>query len=108
MKTNQVTLIGFVGNDVTSKLTRNGNKVVRLRVSTSYPSGPKDGEKKWNTIWHNIVAWNSTADYAERNFVKGSRILVNGFIEYRTYSDKLGHVRYITEIKASDFINLDR
>jgi single-strand DNA-binding protein len=55
-----------------------------------------------------VVAWDKVAAYAENNFVKGSRILVDGQIIYRTYPDRQGHLRYVTEIKANSLQNLDR
>jgi Single-strand binding protein family len=68
----------------------------------------KNGERKWITIWHDVIAWDKTADYAERNFVKGSKILVEGELTYRTYADQQGHTRYLTQITAKNLLNLDR
>lgn len=98
MKANQVLLIGYVGQHLESKKTANGLQV-KLRVATH------NGDL---TVWHNIIAWDQTAAYAERSFVKGSRIIVDGSIRYRTYPDKTGHTRYVTEIKAHSLMNLDR
>ena len=60
------------------------------------------------TTWHDVVAWEKNAEAAENNFIKGSHILVEGQIVYRTYEDHAGHTRYITEIKAQTLMNLDR
>ena len=108
MKTNHVLLIGYVGADPVIKSTENGIKRAFIRVATHMIRKNEKGEKKWNTVWHDIVAWNTTAEYAERNFVKGSKILVDGHIEYRVYPDHTGHLRYLTQINANSIMNLDR
>lgn len=108
MKTNHVQLIGYVGTDLSATTTHKGNKRVAIRMATHHPAKGEKGEKIWLTIWHDVVAWDSTAEFAERSFVKGSKIMVDGSIEYRTYPDKQGHTRYITQIKAQSLMNLDR
>ncbi len=108
MKGNRVTLIGYVGSNLLSKKLEDGTKRVGIRMVTHYPRKNKEGENKWQTVWHDVVAWDKTAEYAEQSFVKGSRIMVEGAIEYRTYPDKQGHIRYITQIKAESLMNLDR
>ena len=108
MKNNQVLLIGYVGKDLTSHKLENGDNKVDIRVATHYSSKSPQGEKIFHTVWHDIVAWNGIAKFAERSFVKGSKIMVEGSITYRTYPDREGHVRYITEIKAHSLMNLDR
>jgi len=55
-----------------------------------------------------VIAWDRKAEYAERSFVKGSKILVDGCISYRTYLDSTGHTRYVTDIVAYSLINPDR
>ena len=108
MKQNSVQLIGYVGDDLKIKMLKNGKRRAAIRVATHYPL-KKDGEKKeFSTTWHSVIAWSELAAFAERSFVKGSHILVNGSIIYRTYPDSTGHTRYVTEIKADALINLDR
>jgi single-strand DNA-binding protein len=108
MQGNKVILIGYVGKDIVSKTLDNGDKMVSIRVATHYKS--ISAENAWvdHTVWHNILAWGSKAGFAERSFVKGSKILVEGFIEYNTYPDRNGHTRYTTHIKAQSLMNLDR
>jgi len=108
MKTNNVLLIGYVGIDPTIKLTQNGKKKAMIRMATHMPKKNEKGEKVLDTIWHNIVAFNAAADYAEQGFVKGSKILVDGRIDYRTYKDERGHTHRITSIIANSVLNLDR
>ncbi|MEO7049975.1 MAG: single-stranded DNA-binding protein [Ferruginibacter sp.] len=105
MKANSVLLLGYVGNHLISKILSTGDKKVLIRVATHQKI---KGQKYHITTWHNIVAWDKIGAFAENNFVKGSRILVDGEIIYRTYPDQSGHLRYITEIKANSLENLDR
>lgn len=108
MTTNRVQLIGYVGKHFPAKETSVQTKRLQLRVATHQQTRSKNGERKWTTIWHDVIAWDKTADYAERNFVKGSKILVEGELTYRTYEDQQGHTRYLTQITAKNLLNLDR
>jgi single-strand DNA-binding protein len=109
MKTqNKVQLIGYVGKDPVISTASNGSKLARIRVATDRFFKQENGESKKSTAWHNILAWNQTADFVENNFLKGSHILVEGHIKYRNYTDKAGASRSITEITASHLMNLDR
>jgi single-strand DNA-binding protein len=108
MKTNHVTLIGYVGCHLLTSKIPSGSKRVAIRMATHYSQKNDSGEKISKTVWHDVVAWDKVAEYAERSVVKGSRILVEGFITYRTYSDKAGHTRYVTLISAESLMNLDR
>lgn len=108
MKSNQVTLIGYVGKDIGSAKLKDGTMRVAIRMATHHPFKNSKGDVIWQTVWHDVVAWDGTAEYAQRSFVKGSRILVDGSIQYRTYPDKQGHTRYLTQIRAHSLMNLDR
>ena len=108
MKNNHVQLIGYVGKDLVILSLPDGRKRIGLRVATHYFTNNPTGTKVYHTDWHDVVAWDGTAEYAERSFVKGSKIMVDGSIEYRTYPDKAGHIRYFTQIKAHSLMNLDR
>ncbi len=108
MKTNNVILIGYVGADPTIKILPGGIKKAMIRMATHMPGKNEKGEKIWNTVWHEIIAWGTKAAYAERSFVKGSKILIDGMIKYRTYKDQTGHTRYVTNIIAGSLLNLDR
>ena len=104
---NKVILIGNLGKD--PEITNIGNDVKKaafsLATSESYKN--KDGNKVEQTEWHNIVIWRGLADVAERFLHKGSKIYLEGKIKYRTYDDKDGNKRYITEIVGDTFTMLD-
>jgi len=107
---NLIQLIGYVGAEPASKKFENGNQLVRMRVATHEPKYKKNDEEptEFSTCWHTIVAWGDKAAYALNNFIKGSRIMIDGKLVYRSYPDKTGHTRFVTEIVAHSLTNLDR
>ena len=108
MQTNKVTLIGYVGNHLKTLTTIRGEKRTAIRLATHIYEKKENKTAVCHTTWHDVVAWNKVADYAERSFVMGSKMLVEGSIQYKTYADYYGHKRYITIIKAHALLNLDR
>jgi single-strand DNA-binding protein len=106
---NQIQLVGYVGADPQVRTHEDGKRVY-LSIATHAPKYRKDnsGEVSYTTTWHNVVAWRRQAEYAEGNFVKGSRILVDGKIIYRRYKNKSGINCSTTQIDALNLINLDR
>ena len=108
MERNTVQLIGYLGRYPRITERQQGRKRAMLRVATHDFFKIVGTQKIYKTTWHEVVAWEANAKYAEQNFVAGSRILVKGRLVYRTYIDSAGHTRYITEINASSLFNLDR
>jgi len=108
MRNNVVQLTGYVGDSPKIFISKDGIKRAIIRVATH--SKIKYGVDKpvFGTTWHEVVAWDKTADLAERSFVKGSHIMVWGSLVYRKYVDKSGKLREIAEIKANSLNNLDR
>jgi len=101
---NRVTLIGNLGQDPETKTLESGKKVVRFSLATTESHKNGDGQKVSETTWHNVVAWNGIADVAGKFLKKGKEVAVEGRITYRSYEDKTGVTKYITEIIASDLI----
>jgi len=103
---NRAMLIGNLGQDPEIKTLESGKKVARFTLATNdnYKNG--DGQKVEETTWHNIVAWNGLAETASRYLKKGKQVAVDGRIVYRTYEDKKGVTKYITEIVLSDLLLL--
>ena len=104
---NKVMLIGNVGKDPDVNFTPTGVKVAQFRMATSESWKDKDGAIQEHTDWHTIVAWRGLADIVERLIHRGSRIYVEGKIQTRTYDDKEGQKRYVTEIVADNILLLD-
>lgn len=109
MKTqNKVQLIGYLGKDPEMKIFGKGARKVRLRLATNTYFKKENKEPVIKTTWHTTVAWNGIADVAEKTFVKGSHILVEGSITYRSFEGKDGQTKNVTEILATRFLDLDR
>jgi single-strand DNA-binding protein len=103
---NRVTLIGNLGMDPEVKTTETGKKVTHFTLATSDGYKNADGQKVSETTWHNIVAWNGLADIAGKFLKKGKEVAVEGRIVYRTYEDKKGATKNITEIVLNDLLLL--
>jgi len=100
--TNRVTLIGNLGQDPETKTTETGKKITHFTLATKEGYKGADGQRVSETTWHNIVAWNGLADIADKYLKKGKEVAVEGRIVYRTYEDKKGVTKYITEIVLND------
>ena len=103
---NRVTLIGNLGQDPETKTTETGKKVTHFTLATDDGYKNSDGQKISETTWHNIVAWNGLADIAGKYLKKGKQVAVEGRIVYRTYEDKKGVTKNITEIVLNDLMLL--
>ena len=97
---NKAILIGNVGKDPEVKHFENNVKA-SFSLATSETYTPKGGEKVTQTEWHNIVAWGKLAEIIEKYVKKGQSLYVEGKINYRSYDDRDGNKKYITEINAS-------
>jgi single-strand DNA-binding protein len=108
MSYNKVILIGRLGKDPEVKTVGSeGNKVAEVSLATSETYKDKSGEKQSKTEWHKCIFWGNIAGVIEQHLKKGSQIAVEGKIEYRTYEDKDGNKRYVTEIKCTGMTMLD-
>ena len=102
---NKVTLIGRTGKEVEMVKFENGQLAkVSLAPSEHYTNAK--GEKVEETQWHNLVCYGKTAEIMEKYVEKGKEIAVEGKIMYRTYDDKDGQKRYITEIRVEELVLL--
>jgi len=98
---NRVQLVGNLGSAPELKVFEN-NKLVRFSVATTEYKKNKAGESINETQWHNVIAWGKLAEMAEQNFEKGSRVFIDGKLVNRSYTDKEGNKRYVTEVVAND------
>lgn len=103
---NRVLLLGNLGKDPEIRNLENGKKVTRFTLATTEEYKNSDGKKVKETTWHNIVAWNGTADIAARYLKKGGQVAVEGRLAYRSYEDKGGVNRNITEVVIHDILFL--
>jgi single-strand DNA-binding protein len=103
---NKVQLIGRVGQEPTITNLDNGKKVVRLSIATNEHYKDGKGEKQTDTKWHSLVAWGKTADIIEKYVTKGKEIAIEGKLTSRSYEDKDGVKRYVTEVVVSEILLL--
>jgi len=105
---NKVQLIGHVGNDPEIKTFDGGKKLAKLNVATNESYKNDKGEKVEETQWHNLVAWGKTADIIEKYVVKGKEIAIEGKLTHRSYEDKNGEKRYVTEVVIDEVLLLGK
>jgi single-strand DNA-binding protein len=105
---NKVQLIGNVGNNPEIKTFDGGKKLVSFTLATNESYKNDKGEKVEQTEWHRVSAWGKTADVIEKFVTKGKEIAIEGKLTHRSYDDKNGEKRYITEVVASDVLLLGK
>jgi single-strand DNA-binding protein len=98
MSVNKVILVGNVGKDPEVRHLDSGVAVANFPLATSETYTAKNGDRVTTTEWHNIVLWRGLADVAEKYVKKGRQLYIEGRIRSRSYDDKDGIKRYITEI----------
>lgn len=101
---NKVFLIGRLGKDPVIKHFSNDNAIAEATLATDDSYKDKQGNKVEQTDWHNLkFPYRSQAQIVEKYLKKGSLIHVEGKIKTRSYDDKDGNKRYITEIVVESF-----
>ena len=101
---NSVTLIGRLGSEPEARDLNNG-KVVSFRMATGERYKDKvTGEYKERTRWHSIAIFNENLGTVALDYLKkGSQVMVQGALKYRTYTTKEGQERTQAEIVLSRF-----
>lgn len=105
---NRVDLTGRLGKDVELRSLDGGSKVATLSLATWENRKNDADEWEQQTEWHNVVLWNKVAEYASKHLMKGMRIQIIGKLCHRSYDDKNGNKRYISEVIASKLIPIDK
>lgn len=102
MSLNKVMLIGNVGKEPTVRYIDNGVATATLVLATNTPGYtlPNGTQVPERTEWHNILLWRRLAELVERYVHKGDKLYIEGQLRTRSYTDKAGKTRYITEIWA--------
>jgi len=99
----KVILMGNVGKDPDIRHMDNNLVFARFTLATN-ESWNKDGNWQEHTEWHNIIMWRGLAEKAEKYVRKGTMVYVEGRLRSRSYDDKDGVKRYVTEILADVMI----
>ena len=105
---NKVQLIGNLGQDPEVRVIGEGRKVANLRVATTESYRNDKGEKISETQWHSVVAWGKLAEIAEKYLIKGIEVVVEGKLINRSYTDKQGVKRYVSEVQANELLILTK
>lgn len=101
---NKVQLIGHVGNAPEIVNLESGKKLAKFSIATSESYKNSRGEKITDTQWHNIVAWGKTAELIENYVPKGKEVGIGGKLTSRSYEDKDGVKRYVTEVICNELL----
>lgn len=105
---NKVMIIGNVGADPEMRFTPNGNPVTSFRVATNRVYTTPNGERKQETEWFTVVAWNRLAENCNQFLTKGQRVYAEGRLRTSTWEGQDGQKRSRTEIVANRVLFLDR
>ncbi len=102
---NKVILVGNLGRDAETKFTPSGVARTTFPIATSRRwKDQQTGEWREETDWHNVLLWRqeNLANY----LTKGKQVYVEGRLQTRSYDDRDGNKRYITEVVADDVLLL--
>lgn len=105
---NRVQLIGNLGTNPEVINLENGKSFVKMTIATNESYKNQKGETIKETQWHNVVAWGNQAQIAEKYLLKGKEICIEGKLSNRSYTDKDGVKRYITEIICHEILMLGK
>ena len=103
---NKVQLIGHLGGKPGVKEMESGKKLATFNIATSESYRNTKGEKVTETQWHRVVAWGKVAEIAEKYLDKGKEVAIEGKLVNRSYNDKDGNKKYITEVQVSELLLL--
>lgn len=99
---NKAIIVGNLGRDPEVRFTPDGKAVAKFSVATTERWNDQQGNRQERTEWHNIVVWGKQAETCGQYLSKGRQVFIEGSIRNRSYDDKSGNKRYITEIVARD------
>ena len=105
---NKVQLIGNLGNDPEIIELDNGKKLAKFSIATNESYRNAAGDVIKDTQWHNVVAWNKTAEIIEKYVTKGKEIAIEGKLTNRSWEDKEGNKRYTTEVVVNELLLLGK
>lgn len=103
---NKVQLIGHLGNDPELQTFESGKKMVKFSIATNDFYRNAEGERVKQTDWHNVVAWNKTAEIISNHVKKGQEIALEGKLTTRSWETEDGQKRYTTEVVCDEVVLL--
>ena len=105
---NKIMVIGNLGTDPEMRYTPSGSAVTSFRLAASRTYTTSDGERREETEWFTIVAWNQLAEQVNQYLSKGRRAYVEGRLRSRSWEGQDGQTRFVNEINANTVLFLDR
>ena len=105
---NKLTAIGNVGSDPEMRYTPGGNAVTSFSLATNRSYSTRDGERREETEWFRVVAWNRLAETCNQFVVKGMRVYVEGRLKSDSWVGNDGQTRFRNEIVAQEVKFLNR
>jgi len=105
---NKVMIIGNVGGDPEMRFTPGGHPVTSFSVATNRRYQSPEGERKEETEWFNVVAWNKLAEQCNQFLAKGRLVYVEGRLQTRSWDGQDGQKHYRTEVIANRVTPLDK
>ncbi|MDZ4713668.1 MAG: single-stranded DNA-binding protein [bacterium] len=105
---NKIMLIGNLGKDPEVQTLNGSIKVAKFSLATTETYKDDKGQAHALTEWHTIILWRGLADLAEKYLRKGSTVYLEGKNKTRSYDDKQGNKRYVTEIIGDHILILDK
>ncbi|MDH5365584.1 MAG: single-stranded DNA-binding protein [Cyclobacteriaceae bacterium] len=103
---NKVQLIGNLGANPEVLNLESGKKLAKFSIATNESYKNAQGDKVQDTQWHNVVAWEKTAGIVEKYLSKGNEVAIEGKLVNRSYEDKEGNKRYVTEVIVNELVML--
>ena len=97
---NKAIIVGNLGRDPEVRYTQSGQAVASFTVATTETWTGRESDRQERTDWHNIVVWGKQAETCGQYLSKGRQVYIEGSIRPRSYEDRDGNKRYITEIVA--------
>ena len=105
---NKVFLIGNLGKQPEKRYTPNGQAVTTVSLATTFRWKDKSGQFQERTDWHNLVIWGKQAESAKDILKKGDQVFVEGRIQNRSYDNRNGIKKYVSEVVALRVMKLGR
>jgi single-strand DNA-binding protein len=105
---NKMIIIGNLGSEPEMRFTPNGNPVTSFRVATNWRYTTGQGERREETEWFTVVAWNRLAEQCNQFLTKGRLVYAEGRLRTRTWEGQDGQRHFRSEIVADKVTFLDR
>lgn len=105
---NKVQLIGRLGQEPEVLTFDDGGKIAKFSMATDDSYKDKQGQKVERTQWHNVIVRGSLVNIVENYVTKGQEIAIEGKLTSRSWDDKDGNKRYVTEVMVNELLLLGK